>query len=88
MAWLYALTQGSLLAVMVMHAAANNTKDIVPSAAAVQANPFHFAASPIGWMTTIVLWIAAVYFLWSLRSFARDTALAGSAGDVPGGPRR
>jgi hypothetical protein len=31
MAWLYAKTNGSLLLVMLMHAAVNNTKDIVPS---------------------------------------------------------
>jgi len=32
MAWLYARTNGSLLLVMLLHAAVNNAKDIVPSA--------------------------------------------------------
>ena len=32
LAWLYARTDGSLLLTMLMHAAVNNTKDIVPSA--------------------------------------------------------
>jgi len=38
MAWLYANTRGSLLPVMLMHAAVNNTKDIVPSAEANEAH--------------------------------------------------
>jgi len=40
MAWLYWRTCGSLLLVMLMHAAMNNTKDIVPSAGRPQGNPF------------------------------------------------
>jgi len=38
MAWLYWRTNGSLLLTMLMHAAVNNTKDIVPSAVATATN--------------------------------------------------
>jgi membrane protease YdiL (CAAX protease family) len=39
MAWLYWRTSGSLLLTMLMHAAVNNTKDIVPSAVSGATNP-------------------------------------------------
>jgi membrane protease YdiL (CAAX protease family) len=37
--WLYWRTKGSLLLTMLMHAAVNNTKDIVPSAVPNATNP-------------------------------------------------
>jgi membrane protease YdiL (CAAX protease family) len=63
MAWLYAKTGGSLLLVMLMHAAVNNAKDIVPSALAGASDPFALSASRIGALTVTLLWICAVYFL-------------------------
>jgi membrane protease YdiL (CAAX protease family) len=63
MAWLYGRTKGSLLLVMLMHAAVNNTKDIVPSAVANAANPFALSTSLVAWLTTAFLWATAVYFL-------------------------
>jgi membrane protease YdiL (CAAX protease family) len=63
MAWLYGKTQGSLLLVMLLHAAVNNTKDIVPSAAASPANPLSIHSSPVGWLALALLWLAAAYFL-------------------------
>lgn len=78
MTWLYAHTGGSLLLVMLLHAAVNNSKDIVPSAAAGGANLFALSASPVGWLTLILLWIGAVYFL------ARMPARANTGS----GPRR
>ena len=62
-AWLYWRTEGSLLLVMLLHAAVNNTKDIVPSAVPGATNPFALSASLVAWLTVAFLWIAAAYFL-------------------------
>ncbi len=72
-AWLYAKSNGSLLLVMLLHAAVNNSKDIVPSAAPGSTNPFGFHASHVAWFTLALLWICAGWFLsrmparWSRR---------------------
>src|SRR5207247_9266931 len=63
MAWLYARTNGSLLLVMLLHAAVNNAKDIVPSALLVATNTFGVSASLVAWLTVTLLWICAAYFL-------------------------
>ena len=68
MAWLYWRTGGSLLLVMLMHAAVNNTLDIVPSAVAGAANPFALSRSPAAWLTLALLWIGAAYFLLRMRN--------------------
>jgi membrane protease YdiL (CAAX protease family) len=62
-AWLYVRTDGSLLLTMLLHAAVNNTKDIVPSATANATNTFSLYASPVMYLTVLVLWAAAIYFL-------------------------
>jgi membrane protease YdiL (CAAX protease family) len=67
MAWLYARTRGNLLIVMLMHAAANNTKDIVPSALAGATNTFALTASPILWLTAILMSIVAASLLTRMR---------------------
>lgn len=67
MAWLYWRTEGSLLLVMLMHAAVNNTKDIVPSAVAGATNPFALSTSLAAWLTVALLWIGAAYFLFRMR---------------------
>jgi membrane protease YdiL (CAAX protease family) len=72
MAWLYWRTKGSLLLMMLMHAAINNTTGIVPSALVGAANPFSLNASPIAWITTAFLWIFAIYFLWQMRGVKID----------------
>jgi len=51
MAWLYWRTGGSLLLVMLLHAAVNNTKDIVPSAVPGATNPFAPSTSLVAWLT-------------------------------------
>lgn len=66
-AYLYWRTQGSLLLVMLMHAAVNNIKDIVPSAVPGATNPFAFSASPIAWTTVGLLWLVAAYLLIQMR---------------------
>jgi len=63
MAWLYWRTDGSLLLVMILHAAVNNTKDIVPSAVRGATNAFALSTSLVGWLTVAFLWMAGAVFL-------------------------
>jgi membrane protease YdiL (CAAX protease family) len=66
MAWLYGHTGGSLLPVMVMHAAVNNAGGIVPIAAPGGTSTFGLSASStslVGWLTLALLWIGAAWFL-------------------------
>ena len=67
MAWLYWRTKGSLLLTMMMHAAVNNTKDIVPSAVSAATNVLSFKSSRVAWLSVAILWICAVYFLVRMR---------------------
>ena len=62
-AWLYARTGGSLLLVMLLHAAINNTKDIVPSGASPAPGVFSLHASPVSWFTLGLLWLWALVLL-------------------------
>ena len=62
-AWLYVHTKGSLLLVMLMHSAVNQTIGIVPSTVATATNPFALSTSLVAWLTVAFLWIAAGYFL-------------------------
>jgi len=62
-AWLYVHTNGSLLLPMLMHAAVNNSKDIVPSAVPGAMNTFGLSTSFVAWLTVAVLWVCAAYFL-------------------------
>src|SRR5688500_205161 len=72
-AWVYMKTGGSLLITMLLHAAVNNTKDIVPSAMPGANNPWTLQASPVGWWTMAILWTCAAWFLFDMR---RDTTVA------------
>jgi membrane protease YdiL (CAAX protease family) len=67
MAWLYARTNGSLLLVMLLHAAVNNAKDIVPSALPGADSTLGLSASLVAWLTVTLLWICAGYFLATMR---------------------
>jgi membrane protease YdiL (CAAX protease family) len=67
LAWLWWRTGGSLLLTMLLHAAVNNTKDIVPSAVEGADATFGLSASVVGWLTVLLLWICAGYFLAQLR---------------------
>jgi membrane protease YdiL (CAAX protease family) len=62
-AWLYWRTEGSLLLVMLLHAAINNTKDIVPSALPGVTNVLALSPSLVSWLTLALLWVTAAYFL-------------------------
>lgn len=66
--WLWWRTGGSLLLTMLLHAAVNNTRDIVPSAVAGADAPFGLSTSVVAWLTVLLLWICAGYFLVRLRS--------------------
>lgn len=77
MTWLYAHTRGSLLPVMLMHAAVNNTKDIVPSAEPSATNPWALSHSLVAWLTVAFLWLCAGYFLFLMRR--EETTLTQSA---------
>jgi len=71
-AWLYTRSRGGLLLPMLMHAAVNNTKDIVPSGLAVPPGVFSLAASRIAWLTTALLGIGAIAILaWMVRTEPR-----------------
>jgi membrane protease YdiL (CAAX protease family) len=67
MAWLYWLTNGSLLLTMLMHATVNSTKDIVPSAMSGATNAFSLNTSYVVWLSVAILWIYAAYFLVRMR---------------------
>ncbi len=67
MAWLYWRTNGSLLLTMLMHAAVNNTKDIVPSAVSGATNAFSLSSSRVAWLSVAILWICAAYFFIRMR---------------------
>lgn len=81
MAWLYWRTNGSLLLVMLLHAAVNNLKDIVPSAEPGATNPFALSHSLVAWLTVAFLWIAAAYFLARMHKTS-SSALAGAQATV------
>ena len=65
--WLYWRAQGSLLLPMLLHAAVNNTKDIVPSTVKGATNQFAWSNSFVAWITLILLWLFAIYFLYQMR---------------------
>jgi CAAX protease family protein len=67
MAWLYWRTNRSLLLTMLMHAAINNTKDVVPSAVSAAANVFSLGSSVVAWLSVAILWVCAGYFLARMR---------------------
>jgi hypothetical protein len=48
---------------MLMHSAINNSKDIVPSGAAIPPGVFSLNAPMIAWLSLVLLWISAAYFL-------------------------
>jgi membrane protease YdiL (CAAX protease family) len=66
MAWLYARTDGSLLLVMLMHGASNQTRNIVPSAVPATADALTLSTYLPAWLTVTLLWIAACYFLFRM----------------------
>lgn len=82
MAWVFANTRGSLLPVMLLHAAVNNIKDIVPSAEPGATDPWALSHSLVAWLTVALLWLCAGYFLVRMH---RSPALAREVAGVAGG---
>ena len=71
MAMLCARTEGGLFLPMLYHAAVNNTKDIVPAAAAVSHGVFSPRASLEAWLAAGVLWVCTAFILaWMVRTEA------------------
>jgi hypothetical protein len=79
MAYLYAKTGESLLAVMLMHSAINNTTGIVPASVVEPTSPMTLGATPVAWLTAGILWIGAAYFLFRMGRRRGTTASAGAA---------
>ena len=63
LAWLYARTGGSLLLVMLMHAAVNNSPHFIPPP--VSGNIWALHATSAQWLTALFLWIGAACLLIS-----------------------
>lgn len=74
--WIYMKTDGSLFVTMLLHAAVNNTKDVVPSAVTGAMNPWQLHASLVGWLTLGILWTCAAWFLYDMRRAVRVRQLA------------
>lgn len=64
--WLYWRTGGSLLMTMLMHAAINNTRDILAPPPPIT-DPLSLKTTLAAWLTSILLWLCAVYFLIRMR---------------------
>jgi membrane protease YdiL (CAAX protease family) len=65
--WLYWRTGGSLLLAMLLHAAVDNTKDIVSSVNPHPSAVFTLDATPVAWITVAVLWVVAAFLLHAMR---------------------
>lgn len=74
MTWLYVRTEGSLLLVMLMHGAINNTTGVVPSSRPEPGSVFGFAAPLMAWLTITVLWIGGVALLARLARSSGATS--------------
>jgi membrane protease YdiL (CAAX protease family) len=75
MAWLWSNTRGSLLPVMLLHAAINNTKDIVPSGDSGATDPWALSHSREAWLTVLLLWLMAGYCLVKMRRLRLPAAV-------------
>ena len=68
MAALYRISNGSLLLMMVMHAAANNMGSLVSGRTADATDPLALQASTMAWLVPAALWVGAGCFLfWMSR---------------------
>lgn len=71
LAWLYWRTGGSLLLAMFMHAAFNNTKDMVPSGGVSGQRVFTLDGTLVFRLTVLLLWIVAIALLVRMRGVSR-----------------
>jgi membrane protease YdiL (CAAX protease family) len=65
-AWLWDRAGRSLLLPMLLHAAWNNSKDIVPSSMPGATGTFGLGASLVGRLTLALLWVCAAWFLFDM----------------------
>lgn len=72
LAWLFCNTGGSLLLAVLMHSAINQTKDIVPARVAGADNMWALSSSTYAWLTVVLLWICAAYFLSRMHGHHAD----------------
>jgi len=75
LAWLWERTSGSLLLTMLLHAAWNNSKDLVPSGVEGGTETFGFHASFVSWGTLAVLWVCAAYLLFDMSRRRQHRAI-------------
>jgi len=75
LAWLWERTGGSLLLTMLLHAAWNNSKDLVPSGVEGGTETFGFHASFVSWGTLAVLWVCAAYLLFDMSRRRQHRAI-------------
>lgn len=78
-AWLWRRTGGSLLLTMLLHAAVNNSKDIVPSATPGGTRTFGLNASLPAWLTVGLLCLCAAYMLFQMRRTKSQEFTPGTA---------
>jgi membrane protease YdiL (CAAX protease family) len=81
--WLYGHTGGSLLLVMLMHSAVNNTKDIVPSAVPGATDAWALSPSLVAWLTVTLLWLCAGFFLFRMPRWDAAWTRGASRGASP-----
>lgn len=67
-AWLFHNTGGSLLLAILMHSAINQTKDIVTTRVPGATNSLALSTSLTAWLTVLLLWICAGYFLFRMHT--------------------
>ena len=82
LAWLYWRTGGSLLLTMIMHAAFNNTKDIVPSGSVPAGDVFTLHATLGFRLTVLVLWVVGIVLLVRMRGSKHGGPLPSIGRDV------
>jgi hypothetical protein len=77
--FLYWKTDGSLLLVMLAHAAVNNTTGIVPAAIGGAITPIALGGSLVAWATVALSWIVALPLLVRMRGANIERLLASAA---------
>jgi uncharacterized protein len=85
MSWVYWRSGGSLLLVMLMHSAVNNTTGIVPTAVPGATDQLSFGGSTMAWLTTGVAWVVAAVLLIRMRRVG--TTFHPSAAPPPPAPQ-
>jgi len=71
-AWVWARAGGSLFTVMLLHATINNVKGLVPAAPASPPGVWSWAPSPLQWIGSALLVLAALACLVTMPALARS----------------